>query len=77
MRHRRQLAAAGEARRIQNSQLKQQLGIACIGLLPARRPRPHPGGIGHLQAMAARAQQLVEPAGPVSVFNHAICWKLG
>jgi hypothetical protein len=27
--------------------------------------------------MAARAQQLVEPAGPVSVFNHAICWKLG
>ena len=72
MRRRRQLAAAGEACRIQNSQLKQQLGIACIGLLPARRP----GGIG-LQAMAARAQQLVEPAGPVSVFNHAICWKLG
>jgi hypothetical protein len=27
--------------------------------------------------MAACAQQLAEPAGPVSGFNHAICWKLG
>ena len=44
-------------------QLQQQLGIALVGLLLARRRRPYPRRIGHPQLDATFRQPSLEPAG--------------